>query len=328
MPEVRPFARHDRDGLASLANRHIAAVLPGGAIPVATLLSQMERDTREPIVDPWVIDRHTIVGLERDRVVAAAHLKRYGTDTRVGESYHDAGEINWLLCDPQCLAAGSAVLAAAMAHLEGWTVRTWYADGTLPCLGVYGVPDGWPHVQELLTTAGFDDSKGQIEVLFAGDLAAVEAPGPAPVTDLQIRRVVGPLGTAFEAFLDGERIGVFEIEDSYGTTNSQLARWADEANHWVAAAHRGQGVGTWLFRHGCAWLRLGGKERLLAYAIERRAHGAEPMEANVERCEPYYARYGLTRIGRTRRGWQRTPIVTPAGTGAAATTDDRRTRHS
>jgi GNAT superfamily N-acetyltransferase len=162
-------------------------------------------------------------------------------------------------------------------------------------------------VRALLVDAGFDDADGQIEVVYAGDLGAVAPPGPAPLDGLALARVVGPLGTAFEAQLADQRVGVFEVEDSYGTANAQLARWADEANHWVTAQHRGHGIGSWLFRHGCAWLRLGGKNRLLAYAVERRARGAEPMEATAEACDRYYARFGLSRITRTRRGWQRPP---------------------
>jgi hypothetical protein len=307
--DVRPFARHDREPLVALVNRHIAAVLPGGAVPVATLLSQMERNTGEPIVDPWVVDRCTLVGLESERLVAAAHLLRYGTDARVGPALRDAGAIDWIVCDPGQLAAGAAVLTAALATLGRWGVRVWLADGALPCLGVYGIPDAWPHVQALLVDAGFDDADGQIEVVYAGDLSVVAPPGPAPVDGLELARVVGPLGTSFEARLAGERIGVFEVEDSYGIANAQLARWADEANHWVSGQHRGRGIGSWLFRHGCAWLRLGGKDRLLAYAIERRARGAEPMEATAEACDRYYARFGLSRITRTRRGWQRPPTT-------------------
>ena len=307
MPEVRPFARHDRDGLTSLANRHIAAVLPGGAVPVATLLSQMERDTAESIIDPWVIDRHTIVGIRADRVVAAAHLKRYGTDDRVSASFHDSGVIDWLICDPGELAVGALVVRAAMAHLSGWGVRIWYGDGTLPCLGVYGIPDAWPHVQQLLADAGFSDEGGQIEVVFAGDLAQVPPPATPGLMNVELRRVVGPLGTAFHAELHGETIGVFEVEDTHGTANAQLSRWADVGNHYVDPAHRGQGVGTWLFGHGCDWLRLGGKDRVLAYAIEQRLDGAQPIEGTAEAWGAYYARFGLRPIGRTRRGWQRSP---------------------
>jgi GNAT superfamily N-acetyltransferase len=308
MPEVRPFARHDRDGLTSLANRHITAVLPGGAVPVATLLSQMERDVAEYIVDPWVIDRHTIVGLEADRVVAAAHLKRYGDDDRVGVGVRNAAEVAWIIGDPAHLDAGTSVLEAAMARMREWGARIWHADGALPCLGVYGIPDAWPHVEQLLVDAGFDDDGGQIEVVYAGDISSIPEPGPAPQDGVALRRVVGPLGTSFEAWIGRERVGVFEVEDSHGISNAQIARWADEANHWVRPEHRGRGIGTWLVRHGCAWLRLGGKDRLLAYAIERRARGAEPMEATIERCTPYYARLGLHPITRTRRGWHRDPM--------------------
>lgn len=307
MPEVRPFVRADRDGLTSLVNRHVAAVLPGGAVPTSVLLSQLERDAHEYIIDPWVIDRHTIVGIERDRVVAAAHLKRYGRDERVSESYRDVGDIYWFVCDPKALDVGRAVLEAACGRLAHWGVRTWYADGTLPCLGVYGVPDAWPHVQQLLAATGFDDREGQVEVIFAGDLADIPAPGLPPRDDIELRRVVGPLGTSFEAFAGDVRIGVFEVQDFHGVGNTHLLRWADECNHWVAADFRGQGIGSWLLRTGGEWLRLAGKDRLLAYAIERRQSDATPLEPGhtIERCERYYARHGLVRIARTRRGWER-----------------------
>ena len=309
MSEVRPFSRHDRESLTSLANRHVAAVLPGGAIPVSTLLSKMERDTTEPILDPWVIDRHTLVGIHGERVMAAVHLKRYGTDNTVSPGYRNAGMIDWIICDPTRTEIGAEVLRAAAAHLSSWNVRVWYADGNLPCLGVYGIPDAWPHVQQLLTDAGFSDAGGQIEVLYAGALADVPPPGVAPIEHLELRRVVGPLGVSFQAVLDDKVIGVFEVEDFYGTANAHVATWADEGNHRVQPEYRGRGVGTWLFRHGCQWLRLAGKERLLTYAAERRAEGLEPMEAYADKWGPYYARYGLTPINRTRRGWKRKPTT-------------------
>ena len=84
MPEIRPFARHDRDQLADLVNAHVKAIIPGCSIPVATLLSQMERDPGEYIVDPWVIERETWVAIEADRLVTAVHLHRYGSDFTSG----------------------------------------------------------------------------------------------------------------------------------------------------------------------------------------------------------------------------------------------------
>lgn len=309
MPEVRAFSRHDRDDLATLVNRHIGAVLPGGAVPVSTLLSHMERDTDEYILDPWVVDRHTIVGVHKDRVVAAAHLKRYGVDDRVSDDYRNAGDVDWFVCNPNADESGRAVLAAALAHLRRWEVRVCYAGGKLPCLGVYGVPDAWPHVQALLAEAGYDDAGGQIEVILAGDLVAIAPPGAPPLGGLELRRVVGPWGTSFEALLGAERVGLFEVDDGHAVGNAHLARWADTVNHWVAPSLRGQGIGTWLFRQGCAWLRMGGKERILAYAIEQRAASAPPMELGPTGggCEQFYRHLGLDRISRTRRGWRRQP---------------------
>lgn len=306
MLEIRPFARHDRDGLTTLVNRHVAAVLPGGAIPVATLLSQLERDTSEPIVDPWVVDRRTLVAIESDRLVAAAYLKRFGGDERVGNGFRDAGCIEWLLFDPGRRPAADALLAGAFEVLRDWGSRIWYADGNLPCLGVYGIPDNWPHVQSLFRAAGFSVA-GQVEVIFVGSLDAVAGPGPSPLSGVELTRVVGPLGVSFEALLEGRRIGAFEVEDFHGTANAALARWADEANHWVLPEYRGQGVGSWLLRHGCRWLRLGGKDRILAYAIESRGPGYDQSEVKATECEHYYARFGFERLTRTHRGWEREP---------------------
>jgi GNAT superfamily N-acetyltransferase len=260
----------------------------------------MERDTSEYVIDPWVTKRHTIVGVEDDRLVAAAHLKRYGTGPLVSPGYSDAGSIDWIICWPNHLDTGRRVLEAALAHLRDWRAGIWHADGSLPCLGVYGISDSWPHVLALVTEAGFDERDGVVEVVLAGDLADVEPPGPAPLEGLTLRRVLGTLGTSFQALIDDEVVGVFEVEDDYtrGGSLMGLDGWADVGNHWVKEDLRGQGIGSWLFRHGSAWLRLGGSRRLLTYATENK---------DLPRVERYYAKHGLIRINRTRRGWRRSP---------------------
>jgi hypothetical protein len=78
MVEVRPFARHDREQLTALVNAHIAAATPGGSIPTATLLNQLEHPLGEYIIGPWVTDLATFVAVERDRVVWL-----FGTPTAV-----------------------------------------------------------------------------------------------------------------------------------------------------------------------------------------------------------------------------------------------------
>ncbi len=92
---VRPFRRSDREQLAELVNAHAAAVVPGLGVSVAAVLSQLERQPEEFIVDPWVCDRVTLVAEQEQRVMAAVHLLRYAADDRVGPDYRDAGEIHW-----------------------------------------------------------------------------------------------------------------------------------------------------------------------------------------------------------------------------------------
>src|SRR5918912_3577019 len=99
--EVRPFRRSDREQLTQLVNAHVAAVVPGVSVSVNTVMSQLEREPGEFIVDPWVTERATLVAEQRGRVVAAAHLLRYGAGEEVGEAYRDNAELHWLLYWPR-----------------------------------------------------------------------------------------------------------------------------------------------------------------------------------------------------------------------------------
>jgi hypothetical protein len=99
--QVQPFHRRDRQQLADLANAHAAAVVPGAGVSVAALLSHLEREPGEFLVDPWVRERVTLVARQNDRVAAAAHLLRYVDDERVGPTYRNSGEIRWLLFWPE-----------------------------------------------------------------------------------------------------------------------------------------------------------------------------------------------------------------------------------
>ena len=59
--QVRPFRRADRDQLTRLVNAHAEAVVPGMSVSVNTVLSSLERQPGEFIVDPWVSERVTLV---------------------------------------------------------------------------------------------------------------------------------------------------------------------------------------------------------------------------------------------------------------------------
>ncbi|WP_168169568.1 hypothetical protein [Pseudonocardia sp. HH130629-09] len=64
---VRPFRRSDRDQLTDLVNGHAHAVMPGVSITVNAVLSRLEHEPDEFIVDPWVQERATLVAEQRGR---------------------------------------------------------------------------------------------------------------------------------------------------------------------------------------------------------------------------------------------------------------------
>jgi GNAT superfamily N-acetyltransferase len=286
--QIRPFLRADRDQVTDLVNAHVAAVVPGLSVSVQALLSHLERDPGEVVVDPWVVDRVTLVAEDRGSVVAAAHLLRYGADDEVGERYRDAGEIRWLLHRPPATDAADLLAAACHAVFARWQVTRRYADGTLPVPGVYGVPDVWPHVAAVYLRAGFAPA-GRIETVY---LAVVDAlPRPA-VAGLEARRTLGTAGTRLTAVRDGTELGHIEVDTVLGDA-ARLSRWggwADVGNLYVDPAHRRQGVGSWLLGAAADWLRLAGVTRLLDYASAGEAGYPE-----------FLLRSGFTELTRTER---------------------------
>jgi GNAT superfamily N-acetyltransferase len=296
VPAVRPFHRADRDQLTALVNAHVCTVVPGWAVSTAVLLAQIERDPGQYVTDPWVLSRVTLVAEADSRLVAAAHLRRYRDDADVGPDWRGAGEIAWLVCWPAHEEAGARLAAACTGVLEAWRVRRQYADGDLPTPATYGIPDSWPHVARVLAGAGFDPASARVEVTLAGTLDAVPPPRTPAVAGLELQRAVGTFAARFTATRHGEVLGFAEAQDDHtrGGSLSRLHGWADLAELHVAESARGVGVGTWLVSHVAEWLRLGGTSRFLV------ALGQDDLL-----LEPWFARFGWHRIGRTRRGWER-----------------------
>lgn len=304
--EVRPFRRSDGWQLAALVNAHAAAVVPGVSVSVNAVLSQLEREPGEFIVDPWVVARTTLVAEQRGRVVAAAHLLRYGSHADVGESYRDAGAIRWLLAWPEApywpdsADARDVLTAACIAQLERWAVSKQYADGSLPAPGIYGVPVQWPHIEAAYERAGFVH-EGKTEILFLArveDLPRLPRLEEPPVPELTVCRSVGINGTRFSAVLDEEVVGFVEVEVFAETGRvPRPSGLADVGDLQVAEQHRRRGIGTWLVGHAAAWLHLGHVDRLLAYSW--------PEE---EDCASFLAAAGFRELTRTRRGWVRPEV--------------------
>ncbi len=298
--QVRSFRRDDREQLTALVNAHVQAVVPGVSVSVNAVLSQLEREPGEFIVDPWVVERVTLVAEGRGRVAAAAHVLRYGTGAEVGESYRGTGEIRWLVCWPEApywpgtAAAGDAVAGAAVALLTRSGVSRLYAGGALPAPGVYGLPQQWPHVHAILERAGFAPGD-RTEIVFVADVGQLGRP-VAPIAGLTISRTLGVNGTRFAALLGNETLGYIEVDHHIGDAG-RIARhdgWADVGNLFVVEPHRRRGIASWLLGQAAGWLRLGHVDRLLGYST--------PEE---EGYIAFLQHVGFHELTRTTRGWTR-----------------------
>jgi GNAT superfamily N-acetyltransferase len=299
--EVRHFRRADREQVTDLVNAHVAAVVPGISVSVNRVIAQLEREPAEFIVDPWVIERVTLVAERRQEVLAAAHLLRYGAEPPVSESYRDMGEIRWFLCwpatsyRPDAAEAGEALLAACLVQFERWGVSRQTADGALPTPGVYGVPAQWPHIRSTLERAGFRH-EGSVEIILVADLTAFAPPGPAPIDGLTLERTLGGNGTRLSAVLAREAIGYIEVE-TLGP-RERLPRggcWADIGNLQIHERYRRHGLATWLLANAADWLRLAHVYRLLAYAWPEQ-----------DDCIRFFEHGGFRELTRRHRGWIRT----------------------
>jgi GNAT superfamily N-acetyltransferase len=317
---VRPFHRRDRDQLTSLVNAHAAAVVPGQGVSVAAMLSHLEREPGEFIVDPWVAERATLVAEQNNRVAAAAHLLRYGDGENVSDAYRGGGEIRWLLFWPEGpvssnpwwtagTQAASELIGACLAQLDRWNVTSQTAGGELPVPGVYGVPEQWPHISALYEGAGFVHD-GHTEVVYLARVADLPRLASPALGGLELRRTVGLNGTRLSAVLDGEIIGYIEVEiRAEGERLARQAGWADVGNLRVGERFRRRKVATWLLGQAAEWLELAHVDRLLDYSY---LDGADATGQTYHDYRAFLEALPFTVLTRTRRGWTRPIEGTPA----------------
>lgn len=312
--QVRRFHRRDRQQLTDLVNAHAAAVVPGMGVSVSTVLSELERQPGEFIVDPWVSERATLVAEQRGRVAAAAHLLRYYADERAAKAYRGSGEIHWLVFWPEAPArnpywpdatqAAEELIAACIRQLEQWGISRQDADGDLPVRGVYGVPEQWPHIVSLYQRAGFTHA-GHTEVVYLAEVADLPRPAEPPTAGVSVRRSVGLNGTRLSAVVGEEVIGYIEVETlEEGERLSRHGGWADIGNLHISEQHRRRGVATWLLGQAADWLRLAQIERVLDYAW---LEGQDPTGQDYTGHRAFVAASGFRELTRTKRGWTRTP---------------------
>jgi hypothetical protein len=289
---VREFQRSDRDQLTALVNLHVASVLPGVALSTNVVLSQLEREPGEIIVDPWVAERCCVVALDNDAVVGAALLHRFGDGDEVRDGYRAAAEIRWIVVAPTAAAAGQDLLAAALSIIETWNPSHIYVDGSLPAPGCYGIPDSWPHVRRLLTDAGFDGPT-RTETVVA---ARCDALVGHHIEGAEVRRSVGVLGTRFDLVTADGHLGYIEV----GEIDQALARsaagttWTDVGNLFATEPEALPMVMPALLSAAAEWLLLGGIDRLIDYYAD---------DVHPPAYLAVLHQLGFTRLTTNERGW-------------------------
>lgn len=284
-----------------LVNMHLSTMVPGWALPETFIASRLQRNPGQSIIDPWVRKRTTLCAVLKQRVVAAAHLLRYGTGPEVSRWYQNTGDIAWFLAWPDAGEAAAALLAAARRQFTAWEVSREYAwDAGLPISPFVGVPDVWPHIASTLEMAGYHpraDKAGE-EIVYGGPLDQALPPAIPPVAGMTLRRTMGTItGARFVALVDGQEVGQIECgtDLTLGGALPALRGWGEISELQVSESWRNRGIGTWLVQQAVAWHRLGGGERMILAVM------AEDEVAGAGR---FYQRLGWYVLVRQRKGWQ------------------------
>ena len=185
-------------------------------------------------------------------------------------------------------------MTACLRVMDNWNLRCQYAGGELPAIATYGIPSVWPHIRDLYLRSGFA-CRGHTEIIFVIEIANLPATTTPPLVGLTVARSLGSSGVRFSATLGNEVVGIIEAElRSVGDIRTRQFGWADIGNLWVSEEHRRSGIASWLLGIAADWLRLGGIQRLLAYAWPE--HKAELA---------FLTRHGFGELVRTERGWIR-----------------------
>jgi GNAT superfamily N-acetyltransferase len=283
--------------IQALVNSHLSAIVPGWALPTEYIASRLTVDPDEYIIDPWVIERRTLVVVERGSVSAAAHLLRYGNGPEVSKDYNEAGEMKWFLAWPEAADSASTLLEAVKEQMRRWQVRNYYAGNNLPVPLAGGLPDVWPHIGSFLERAGFYTEFTGTEAIYGGDLPVLDPQSNPPIPGIRIERHVDRDGPCFKVFHGEEEAGSFSVATdlSKGGQLPALLGWGELADIQISENWRNRGLGSWLMGHVVSWLRLAGCSRVV-FSV-----GSENESLGADR---FYCRFGWNVLVRLKKGWQ------------------------
>ncbi len=296
---VELFNRRHLPQVQDLINTHLSAIVPGWALPSGYILRRLYANPGQYVIDPWVRQRVTLCAIDRDRVVAAAHLLRYGTDAPTGGDYRGAGDIAWLLAWPGHEEAAALLLAAAHDQMRQWQASIVYAwDSHLPVPLCTGIPQQWPHIDQLFRQSGYEPVPERAEAIYGGSLCDIPPAGESPIAQVRLRRwIKSDRGCCFSAMLEDQELGWCEYlcDLTQGGDLFALRGWGELTELFVHEQWRSRGIGAWLVRHAVDWLRLAGCDRVaLTVALDDEQNGAGR----------FYERFGWHPLTRFQQGWR------------------------
>jgi GNAT superfamily N-acetyltransferase len=288
--------------LQRLINDHLALVVDGWAIPAEAIGQRLQANPAQHILDPWVRQRATVAATEGGRLLAAAHLLRYGEEEAVGEDYRKAMDIAWLVAEPDEPEAADALLEAAGEYGRRWGAAAVFAlDAGLAVPMVGGLPDAWTHIGLALERAGFEHTAGRIERIYGGTLAGITGEGRPAIAGLALEERTQPDGFVLQAIVGRAAAGHCECVADLTERGAlpALRGWGELAELEVEEGWRNRGIGTWLIQQALRRLRLAGCERLI-FSVD--------SEDEARGAGRFYRRFGWEVLARHRVGWQRTRV--------------------
>lgn len=190
--------------------------------------------------------------------------------------------------------AAQKLIMVCQALLRRWAPARTFADGSLPALGVYGLPDAWPHVVALVQSAGFvhDGQTERVLGVLVDRLAAL------PDSDVEITRSLGVNGVRFSPTDRPELYLEVDTTLEAVSRTGRLGEWADVGNFTLSGEPDRAELATTMLAAAGRWLQLGGVRCLLDYALV--AQPDSPSHGDDHSAEPWYPFELLTT---TRRGW-------------------------
>lgn len=299
MPTIREFREEDLPQLTLLINLHITMLIPAWGLPSAFIRSHLDLNPEQNIIDPWVIERKTLLAFSGEKLVAAGHLLRYGTGEDVSESYHNTGDIAWFVFFPEFKEDAKALLDACLAAMREWGVlRIGAWDSGLPIPCTVGIYDKWPHLAQLFREAGFRPKPEREEAVWGGAIKRYRggyayALGGFSIIEREER---------FIARMHGEQIGYCLVKSDLTHQGAvpALKDWAELYEIEVNADWRRSKIGTWLLLNAMSMLaRKDCKYIVFAVAIEDERAGAGE----------FYRSMGWNLISRCEDGWE---LLVPA----------------